>query len=65
MRTAEVFCLADSLALPGARVELAELMPMIGKEQDEDGGWGLAQSLSLLERIERTWMAVIAWRNQR
>lgn len=56
VRTARVFAWCDAPALPGARLETAELFEALAAEQADDGGFGEAAD----ERAARTWDAWIA-----
>jgi hypothetical protein len=56
VRTARVFAWSDAPALPGARLEPAELVAGFVAEQGPDGGFGEAAD----DRAARTWDAWIA-----
>ena len=56
VRTARVFTWCDAPALPGARLEPAEVVSRFGDEQGADGGFGEASD----DRAARTWDAWIA-----
>ena len=60
VRTARVLLYADTPALPGGRVEAAEVVPRILSEQAGDGGWLRLEEPALDARIAHTLDALAA-----
>jgi hypothetical protein len=61
LRTARVLCLCDAHALPGARVDAAELVLALLTEQGPDGSFG-PPGASGEERVENTLAGLVALR---